>query len=584
MKIRFALLLGLLFFVESVSFAEAIIQRRFPPKKTAIQSSTHDLKNIEFDSNLFKPAITEIKEKISKNPTNYDLVANLVTLYLNAEEYEKAFNELIFLYNLNNQKRLSKNALNELNTALINNQKKRIYQNEKVFLYSDLAILALINDNQQIAEQYILKATDIGSAPEILIKAIQLVSINSNNNSFGIDACNSIIAKNSNSISIRKLKAELLEQNHDFLSAIKEYTMIVDLEPQDNNSKYKLYKLLETRTNNLKEIAQVIYIGRPIKTETAYYDLANILLENNELDAAKFYAEYLAKSSNNKGQGYALLSEIYRKQGNLQESYKALDEAKNNVSNSEEIKNYNIQKAKLSNNQIDEVRTLIRQKLFEQALEILNTLDKNDVDVLLMSSSANYALNNKKESFENLNKAMSLYPNNVEVYNCFASLYIREQDFDSAKKYLNEAKSIDPTNQGVISIEKTLFKTEAESYLPQITTAYEMQNYKEAERLTDEALKISNEVAELNYYKGILLNTRDKFEESTAYFYKCIELNKKHYLAYLSLAIVFDNLSERENALINYKKFIEVIPKDLYDEQEKINYAKNRIEKLEQHN
>ena len=62
--------------------------------------------------------------------------------------------------------------------------------------------------------------------------------------------------------------------------------------------------------------------------------------------------------------------------------------------------------------------------------------------------------------------------------------------------------------------------------------------------------------------------------------YKCLELDKNNIQVYFYLGLAFDNLSESENALTYYKKFIDLLPKDDYGESEKLDYAKARINKL----
>ena len=72
----------------------------------------------------------------------------------------------------------------------------------------------------------------------------------------------------------------------------------------------------------------------------------------------------------------------------------------------------------------------------------------------------------------------------------------------------------------------------------------------------------------------------NNYASATAPLYKSIDLDKTNTLAYFYLALSFDNLSEPENALSYYQKFIQLLPKDELGESEKLNYAKARIEKL----
>lgn len=583
MKIKVCLLLGLLYSIGTCVYADAIVNRRFPAKRTAIQSSTYDLKQLEhnsYNTELLKPAINELKGKIKNNPTDYSLTVNLADLYLNAGEYEKAFDELVYLYKLNNQNKLNSNVKNGLEN-LYNTKKNNLrYENYKSLLYSNLSILALISGNRNEAENYAIQAASTGSNSDIITNAIEIVFDNSNSAQLGIDACNRIINKNPNSYSARKIKAILLKNSNNIDEAIKEYTTLIGLNPKDNETKYELYKILEARNVPQKDIVGIIYSARPIKHETALYDLANILLANDDVSGAKYYANILAKNSPDKAKGYMLLSEIYRREGKLKESYEALSESKDKVNDNEEVKDYNKQLAKLSNNPVEEAVSLMRNGLWEQANDIIKTANQDNLDVLLLSATINYKLKNKQIAFDYLNKAMTLYPKEAEIYANFADLYTLEKDFDTARKYLNEAKKNAPENNNLNFLAKFINREEAKTYLPKITAASDIGNFEEAERLVDEALKLSTEITEIQFHKGLLQIAKHNYAGSTAYLYKCIELDKNYYAAYFFLAVAFDNLSEQENALINYQKYVDIVPKDLYDETEKINFAKARIEKL----
>ena len=108
----------------------------------------------------------------------------------------------------------------------------------------------------------------------------------------------------------------------------------------------------------------------------------------------------------------------------------------------------------------------------------------------------------------------------------------------------------------------------------------EQQNFNEAMRLVNEALAIDNKNSALFYNKGLIYIAMNNYAASTAPFYKAIELDKNNIKAYYYLGVAFDNLSEGQNALEYYKKFVENLPEDDYGESEILNNAKIRIEKL----
>lgn len=427
MRIKICLLVGLLYSIGTCVYADAIVNRKIPAKRSAIQSSTYSLNQLEhsssYNNDLMQSAIKELQQKISQNPTDYTLNANLANLYLNSYEYEKAFKEFTYLLKLNNQNKLNTNTKNEL-LSIYNKQKNNLkYEKYKSLSYANLSILALITNNINEAENYIIQAASTGSSSDIITEGIDVVYNYSADRKMGIEACNRIINKNPNSYSARKLKAKLLKDSNNIDEAIKEYATVIGLNPKDNETKYELYKILESKNVPEKDRIGIIYSARPIKSETAFYDIANILLENDDVSGAKYYANVLAKISPDKAQGYMLLSEIYRREGKLKESYEALSEGKDKVNDKEEAKNYNVQLAKLSNDPLKEAISLMRSGLFEQANDIIKTANQDNLDVLLLSATINYNLKNKQIAFDCLNKAMTLYPQRMEVYANFANIY-----------------------------------------------------------------------------------------------------------------------------------------------------------------
>ena len=74
---------------------------------------------------------------------------------------------------------------------------------------------------------------------------------------------------------------------------------------------------------------------------------------------------------------------------------------------------------------------------------------------------------------------------------------------------------------------------------------------------------------------------QNNYAASTATLYKCLELNRNYKDAYFYLGAAFDNLGETQNALNNYKRFLDMTKDDILGSNERIDYAKARIEKLE---
>ena len=82
------------------------------------------------------------------------------------------------------------------------------------------------------------------------------------------------------------------------------------------------------------------------------------------------------------------------------------------------------------------------------------------------------------------------------------------------------------------------------------------------------------------FYKGLIYIAQSNFAASTAALYKSIELDETNILPYYYLGFAFDNLSEPDNAVVYYKKFLELLPNDSYGESERVQYAQARIQKI----
>ena len=236
--------------------------------------------------------------------------------------------------------------------------------------------------------------------------------------------------------------------------------------------------------------------------------------------------------------------------------------------------------AKLSDEPVEEANSLMNTGLYSQALSVLESANQDNLYVILGMARANYYLGNKRVAFEQLNKAMTFYPNNADVFYYFAYIFYEEKDYESAQKYLKKTFEVSPNHKFALSLTDAINTKLANKYMSQITSSFEMQNYTETMRLVNEALAINPKSSTLYLYKGLVYISQNQYAKATAPLYKAIDIDKNNISAYFYLAEAFDNLSEPQNALSYYEKFIRLVPSDNFGESEKIEYAKARIQKL----
>lgn len=523
-------------------------------------------------------AINELKNKISNNPNDYILVTYLIDLYFRSGLYKEAYNELIFLNNLADQ--------NKLNDAVLDNVlkiKKTFLSHaktlrDKSIVYLDLSLINLILSDVQQAEKTMVAASQNITDEQAFAQVLNAVFRKSNKPETALISFDKMLMSYPNNLAVKKMKALYLKQLKRNDEAIKEYLSALKLAPKDSEIIYNLYNLFAEKNYSEAEIIKRIF-GKN-NTESAYLVLAEILLQKNEVQAAENFAEKLVDEYPDNVDGLIALSDIYRRGGKLKESYEVLKDVRDKADTTERISKYNILLAKLSDEPVQEASSLMNNGLYAQALDVLKEANPENLYVILSKARANYFLNNKRTSLELLNRAMSFYPNNADVFYYFSFYFYQEKDMLNARKYVNKTLELAPEHVYGLKMLDLINKADADKLVSDITSAIEMQNYSEAMRLTNEAISINPKDSNLYFYKGLIYVSMNDYYLATAPFYKSLELNKDNALTYYYLALCFDNLSEDENALMYYKQFLDIIPVDVYGESEKIKNAQVRIEKL----
>ena len=528
MKIKiFGLVIILSFF--NVAFADSVIEKRTMPRRSAIQST-----NMIFTSspekpiyNVYSSAIKEIQDKISQNPNDYSYNVALVSLYIKANQHKQAYEELVFLNNLAMKNKLSSKdikAVDELRTML---SKSVRYERNWFWLYINLAMTNLIMQDSEAAKQCIISASRNMTDAGIFIDALAKVFDFTGDYNSAIETIDKILLSNPSNIDLRKHKANYLVQIGKTEEAIKEMVQVLLIQPNDSDTKYSMLKLLTMKGAEEKDILRKLYPNQAVDYQKAYLEIAELFMKNNELKKAKEYAAKLVKKYPENANGYILLSEIYKKEGNLKDSIEALAYVRDKADNNEQISRYNVLLAKLSDQPVKEADSLMNNGLYAQALNVLESSDQNNLYVILGMARANYFLDNKQAAFELLNKSMSLYPNNPDVFYYFAYIFYKEGDIESARNYTNQALKINPEHSFSKQLVDVLNKADSDKYVNQIISSFEAQNYDESMRLINEALKINKKDSGLYYYQGLTYIAMNNYAAATAPLYKAIVLIRR---------------------------------------------------------
>lgn len=581
MKIKlFGLVVILSFF--NIAFADSAIVERVKPKGSAIIRSNMSFSaSTEYGSNkIYKDAISDLENKILETPEDYASYVSLAEFYVKIQEYEKAYEKLAFLYGEAKQNRLSLDDLNlieEFSQTLKNNIK-----NEKESFWNNIYLtqIALILQDSALVQKYLVNSSKEILNMEVFGSLLEATFTYYDEPQIIMDISSGILEYNPDLHFLKKVIVRVLLRMNRVEECLRELEVLIPAMPEDFALKYYLFKALQSQGVSEKEIFKRMYPKQRIDYEKAYQELANIFYEDSDLTQAKIFTKRVLEKNPDNVDAYILLSEICKKEGNLKEAYEALNFVRDKADNDEQISKYNVLLAQLSDQPVKEADSLMTNGLYSQALSVLQSADQENLYVILGQARANYFLDNKQVAFDFLNKAMSLYPNNPDVFYYFAYIFYEEKDLESSRKYIQEALKIAPEHAFSLKFLDVLNKADSDRYINQILSAFDSQNYEEAMRLVKEALSINKKDSVLYYYQGLIYIAMNNYAASTAPLFKAIELDKNNTLAYFYLALSFDNLAETDNALAYYRKFLAKLPADDYAESEKLNYAKSRIEKL----
>lgn len=559
------------------------IVRPMPKQSSSIVRSSV---NMDEDIADYSKVITELQEQINLNPDDYSLLVPLVDAYLKTKKYENAYEDLEYLNSLKNSGKLSEEVLQDIEKLRVKTMDRGKYSRDKSSLFLNVAVINLICDNFAEAEKNIRKASLNTVNHKMYVDALKLVIDSSADYENGLLFSNIYLTNNKIPEDIKKeiakLRVYFFTNQGKYEDALNEQIEILQTADRDSGVLYETYKLLVRNNASDDKILRTLFGENCKNKEQCYYDLYNLLFENNNYDDAKAYGEKLEKQYPSSLSTAFLKAERLLKEGQINQVIEILNSVSDKLSRNEDIATYNRLMASISRTPDKEALKLFNQGYPEKALELLDAKNiAQTPNILAFKARCCMVLNRMQEALDYLNRAISLDSDNLFVNIQFGNYYYVTKDYETARQYAEKCLQIEPDNEFAMQLLDKLNELDASDYISQIIDTYEAQNYEETERLIDEALKIAPNSAVLYYYQGLTYIAKNNYAASTASLYKSLELDSSNIFTYYYLGITFDNLSEYENAYNCYVQFLKLLPPDELGESDKIQHAKSRINKLQ---
>ncbi len=598
MKIKISILLAVLFICSDFVYSQVPVSTKSksgiinvkPSKNTSsiVRSSVYDDKSIDD----YTEQISALEQRLEIDPQNIQDIISILRIFNIANTPEKGFPYIRRLWNIDFNKRPHKyeELKSEKNIAelkALNDELLKLldYSKDKSSIYINLAVLNLILNNKNKAISYIQSAIINCTNRENLKITFNLIYSHKYYEDL-VNVCNRYLLYVDNKDNdIQTLKFISLVKSGNIGAAIEEYESL-DYE-LGIGPKQLLYTALKEKSKSDKEIMKIMF-GKYPEPE-GYYLLYRVIkyaqgTEDTSWIIEKLNKKYPDSPEANLIKVFVLLFD----ENKPDEALKVLNSTRSKITSEFEINDYNMLMSEVSNKPLDEAQKLMENGYPKKALELLENENIPETPTLYCTMATCYIrLNEMQKALECLNKAMALDSKLPDVYFAFIEYYIEAGDIETARKYIEQTKTLkneDYDNNDIIKrlddFTKTINQMEAEKYVDNIVELYEQQRYDEAWNQIEKALNISDDISALHFYKGLIYIAKNNYAASTAEFSKSIKIDENSVLSYYYLALAFDNLGERISAYECYEKFLEVIPKDFYGSSDAIEYAKARIEKL----
>lgn len=580
MKFKLSLLLLILCVGYDALADNNYVRRPLPKSVTSIVSTTayqNDVAAADYDL-----VMNELLSKIEKSPENYSLYISVIDLALRAKKYDVSITYLNKLKDIKDENELSPYILNQIANLKEKTIALNKYTRVKSPVYMNLALMSLLLEENSAAEKYVKLAVSNCVDTDMLRETIQTVFWTTGNYENAVAVCNFYLSLYRNDIEMRKVKINYLAEMNNYLAILNEFNSMPK-EEVDDDIIYKVYmSLIQTKASE-REILRTLFDSDAAvnRKYACYYSLFKLADDREDYETAQKYAEKLKKDYPETIEAaFAEVSGLIHA-GKDQEAMDLLESSRDKIIEDYDIQEYDRLMMAITAEPMNELISLYQQGHVKKVLDIiesgtipetpgLNFVKARCLIDLGQLDKAYGTINELNDSFPTKNFVLALY-------------YFATENYDFARKYL-EKQLIEFPDQTPIKAKELLNEInqkEAEQYVNQILNSFDAQNYPETMRLINKALSIDPNSSELYFYKGLTLIAQNNYAASTAALYKSIELDNNNAFAYYYLAIAFDNLSEKSNALSYYKKFLNSVSNEDYNENDKIEYANMRIQKIQ---
>lgn len=393
-----------------------------------------------------------------------------------------------------------------------------------------------------------------------------------------IKAYESVLILYPDNISANLYRAQCMDKLGDSKAAQEIYQKIKALDP--NNEILKA-QMLENAKNTMSAQQFVEYVKTSMSemnpSEILYEYAIDLHKRNKISDAIYMYKSAISVNNGKNPEMFVNLALAQAQDKNFDEALSVLANAQklypSDSSVAETIKN-------ISNMRSDSLMTLAsdyqNKQDYQNAIETYKKIIPENVNSVLGIAGSYQSLGDRQKAIEYYKKALQMKPVDSDIAYIIACLYGENEDYASAKEYLQKAIVFNKNNTQAIEYLKSIEETDKSNLLTLAIGLYDENKLDESLVKFNELLSKDSQNAYAYYYRGMIYDSKEKRAEAIADLKKAYSLNNEFKICNYLIASDYDALGKYKDA---YEYYVAYANSDVQDDEYK-KYAKDRAEEL----
>ena len=393
-----------------------------------------------------------------------------------------------------------------------------------------------------------------------------------------INAYDEVLQFDPKNESARYYKAICLSEMKQFAKATDEFRKLLELKPND----------VEVRTLMLENMSKVASPSEMLNNYATaskngpvdgsiFYNYAYLLHKENRLDEAiENYNQAIALNAGTTD-AYINLAQAYKQKKDFLNAAKIVSAGLKKYPNNDSLLKYSEElKADSTTEKLIAGSDLYKQGKFQEAIAQYQLIEPKTAETYLNIGSCYQAMSEDAKAIEYYKQAMIKDSSNSDIALYLGQAYLNLEDWTNAKSYLGKAVSLNQNNKLAKDLYNYVIEQQEQTVLQRALDFYSKGQYTNALSTLNNLISQNANNAFAYYYRGMIYDAQKRYSAAISEYKKSLTISNAIPEIYYALAVDFEYLNQPQDALLNYKKYLEVAT----EENEYTRYSQSRVQEL----